>query len=569
MTVNFQKIIIKNFFSVGNNPLTILYNKSPTTAVVGQSGVGKSSIILDSLHFACYGKPYRSVNIPNVVNSINDSDCVVELFVQNGSKEYRIVRGLKPKIFEIYENGNLIDQDAATKDYQEWLETYVLSGMNETIFKQIVIIGSSNYTPFMELPAASRREVIEELLDIKIFSSMLNIVKERISGIKESLTTVDQAIILDEEKIKLHKDSKKKSEEDVSKKIVDLENRIKIENKAIDAILEDVTKINAKRVELVQKYDKFPIVNQKRKDLETSIITLENERNNSTKMLKFFGNTEVCPSCAQNIDHDHKRTLMDEQGNRTLGLSVEISKLKVDMDSADVILDALSKIKSNIDLIDRDVYSKHSDINTRKKYIQTLEKDITILQKPNKKVDNNISHLEDDLAKNKKKQIEILEEKQYYDIISGLLKDGGIKTKIIRQYIPVMNKIINEYLTRFSLPVEFSLDENFNEVIKSRYRDKFQYMSFSEGEKSRINSSILLAWRQLSKSKNTLNTNLMVFDETMDTHLDNNGVDDFVSILLELDKNLNIFVISHKPELENKFHSVLRLEKINNFTQVA
>lgn len=564
--LTFLEVKIKNFFSVGNIPITISLNSSPTTAVIGKNGEGKSSCILDSIYFACFGVPFRNCNIPNVVNSINNSDCVVELDVKSGTKSYKIIRGLKPKIFEIYEDGKLIDQDAHSRDYQQFLETKVLQGLNQRIFKQIVVLGSADFVPFMKLPAAARREVIEELLDIKIFSNMLDIAKARLLVIKETLTEMDNGILLVQEKITLHEENQKRIETDIDIKRRDLEKKIYNENEDITTLNKEIASISEKKKSYVEKYTNYDTVVTSRKELEKQHIEFANHIKSANKMIDFFTKHEDCPTCSQHIDEAHKQGLLftSQKDQDTYQKCLDLSMEKIN--KQDVIIDTLNKVKLNIDKFDKDIYKKQTEISTKQNYISQLQKEINQTNKTTKVVTTDIENLRRSLSQLKDKRLTILEERQYYEVISGLLKDGGIKTKIIRQYIPVFNKLINEYLVRFGLPIDFTLDAEFNEVIKSRHRDKFQYTNLSEGEKSRVDLALLFSWREIARSKNTLNTNLLIMDETLDSHLDLSASDELTNMLLEMGKSTNIFVISHKTDLSDKFSKTLKFEKRGNWT---
>jgi DNA repair exonuclease SbcCD ATPase subunit len=567
--ITFQKVIIKNFFSVGNTPITIDLNNSPTTAVVGTNGCGKSSCIVDSIFFACFGSPFRNINIPNVINSINSSDCLVELFLKSGTKNFKIIRGLKPKIFEIYENDVLLDQAAHSKDYQEYLETTILNGMNSRIFKQIVIMGSASYIPFMQLTSAARREVIEELLDIKIFSNMLDLAKVHLTMIKEILTGLDNDVNLINEKISIHEENKKRLEVDIDIKKRDIEKKIRFENEDIEILNKEIVEMSVKKSSFAQKYLNFDVISTTRKGFEHDSIEYKNHIKSASKTIDFFTNHQECPTCSQQIDENHKKGLLFTS-QKELDAHQQCLKLaKEQIDKHDVILETLNKVKLIMDKLDNDIFKNQTEISTKLKYIAQLQKELNQSSNTSKVMVDNVEHLKKDSVGLKEKRIKVLEERQYYEVISNLLKDGGIKTKIIRQYIPVFNKIINEYLTRFGLPIEFTLDAEFNEVIKSRYRDKFQYNNLSQGERQRVDLALMFSWREIAKSKNTLNTNLLIFDETLDQSLDETATEELINILLGMDKKQNIFVISHKTNLDNKMRSVLKFKKNGNFTTLV
>ena len=566
----FERVSSKNFFSVGNQPVEILLNKSPTTLIVGHNGSGKSSTILDSIYFGLFGKPFRNINKPNVVNSLNGGDCVVEIDFTINNKKYRVIRGMKPNKFEIYENNKLIDQDAATRDYQKYLEENILGGLNERVFKQVVVIGSADYKPFMQLPAAQRREVIEELLDIKIFSQMLDIAKEKMSIIKESLREIDYNIELSQEKINIQKENRKKQKEENLAKKTQLQEKISIEQKNIEEYNSKIKESQIRKEDYIQKLSGQELVEKSIKDLNNLLNNLRNTLKTNKSTVDFFHDKDSCPTCKQNIAKEHKECIVKSSQDKIKEVQDAISRVDNELDKKQKYMDAFDKIQAAINKIDKIIYQFQSDISSSQKYITALQNEISDLS--NSKIQSDSADVLKDLEQShvvlKNRRIELMEDRQYYEVASSMLKDGGIKTKIIRQYIPIMNKIINEYLVRFGLPIEFTLDEQFNEVIKSRYRDGFQYNNFSEGEKQRIDTALLLAWRTIAKSKNTTNTNLLIMDETFDSSLDAGATEELLNILLEMDKHTNIFIISHKSDLSDKLRSQIEFEKSGNFTRI-
>lgn len=566
--IRFESVSCRNFFSVGNIPITIQLDKSPTTLITGSNGSGKSSCILDSVYFALFGKPFRSVNIPQVINSISGGDCVVELKFSTGGKKYLVRRGLKPKIFEIYENDKLVDQDAAARDYQKHLENTILGGVNETVFKQIVVIGSADYRPFMQLPAAARREVIEELLDIKIFSHMMDIVKQKLVLIKESLKDYDYKIELAKEKLDLQLENRKKVREQNKNKKETLLEAIKKEDEEIEKIQTHIQDLLKSKEDLVKQCERISEFENKSTESKNSIIKLNSNIESLEKTLKFFSINDVCPTCQQGIPHTHKESIVNTTKQSKQNFLDFVSEEKQKLDKISKILDIMQKVQLKVNNIDKAIYKHQMEISSRQKYIKNVKKEIEDIQ-INLPVEDSTKELEKIFLDLKEQRISVIEEREYYEAISGLLKDGGIKTRIIRQYIPLMNKIINEYLIRFGLPIEFTLDEQFNEVIKSRYRDAFKYNSFSEGEKQRIDLSLLLAWRYIAKSKNTTNTNLLILDETFDSSLDTAATEELLNVLLSQDKGTNIFIISHKNDLSDKLRSQIIFEKHNNYTRIA
>lgn len=550
--------------------MEIKLNKSPTTVITGNSGAGKSTI-LDAIYFALFGKPFRNINIPNLPNSINNGDMITELEFSISKVNYKIIRGLKPKIFEIYENGIMVNQDAAVKDYQKHLEQNILGGLNENVFKQVVILGSADYKPFMQLPAASRREVIEELLDIKIFSHMMEIVKERQSSFKEKLKELDYSIELESEKIKIHqtkldetKRSNKSKQETLKEEILSAENTIK-------ELTEEINSLQTKKSGFTEKLKLREPVDNSLRELNNLQISLSNNMKQTDKTIDFFGSHDECPTCKQNITSEYKGDIVHKCEDKKKQYIDGLSKVANEISKKAEFIKTFDKIQSNVEKIDRMIYKFQTDISALNKQIKTYSEDIIALSDSDSENQTKsiITELSDNINRLKNSRVEIMETRTYYDVVSGMLKDGGIKTKIIREYIPVINKLINEYLTQLGLPVEFTLDEQFNEVIKSRYRDSFQYNNFSEGEKARVDVAILLTWREIAKRKSTLATNLLVMDEIMDSSLDAFATEELTRILMEMDKNTNVFVISHRTDLTDKFRSHIHFEKVGNFSKMS
>ena len=566
----FKKVKYKNFLSVGNQPIEIILNKSPTTVITGQNGSGKSSALLDTIHFALFGKAFRNINKPALVNSINGGNCVVELEFSVGQKEYKIVRGIKPTVFEIYENTRLVNQDAASRDYQQYLIDNILGGLNETVFKQVVVIGSADYRPFMQLSASSRREVIEELLDIKIFSSMLDLAKDKMSALKESLADMDYHISICEEKIRLQKENKNKIISSGKEKISDLNLKIATEEKKIESINISIQEYQSKKDAALLKLSGFDILEKAVSDLDKLLHNLKHQSGGVSSNIDFFESKHECPTCLQQIQDHHKSKILDDLTAKQSRIVESIEKVEKSLSEKRESLSKFQKISKLISQIDAKIYQLQSDISFSNKYIKTLVAEIDSISNQLSETHNADTALENELIVLKNKRVEYLEQRQYYDVVCGLLKDGGIKTKIIKQYIPLMNSHINGYLNRLGLPIEFTLDEQFNEVIKSRYRDAFSYANFSEGEKARIDTALLLAWRQIAKSKNTINCNLLILDEVLDGHLDNYAREELVNILMEMGKGTNIFVISHvsADQLVDKFRSVIVFEKQGNFSRI-
>ena len=563
--IKFNNITYKNFLSTGDQPISIQLDRSPTTLIAGTNGSGKSTI-LDVIFFALFGKAFRNISKPRIVNSINNGHLEVVLDFTIGKKKYKIVRGMKPNKFEIYENDKLIDQDAASRDYQKYLEDSILGGLNEKVFKQVVVIGSADYTPFMQLRANDRREVIEELLDITIFSQMLDIAKERMSILRSELQDLDYAIDLSSEKIKLHEEVSQRAKTDNADKKKLLNEQIDEQKQKIEACNNKIKEIQPVLVQLREKSKGYDLVSKSLEDLQSLSRDLNSTRNSHKKKLTFFTNNDKCPTCLQDITQQYKDKLKNLSKEKIDELSSAVDRVEEQVEKKLGYLEKFEKINDAINKSVKQIEDQQSQIRLHTQLIERIKQDIEGLEvkKPNEKI-TKLRKENKQLIDDRQKK---LDEQQYYTVAAGMLKDGGIKTKIIRQYIPLMNKIINDYLVRFGLPIEFTLDENFTEVIKSRHRDSFQYNNFSEGEKQRIDTALLLAWRQIARAKNTTNTNLLIMDETFDSSLDAGATEELLNMLLEMDKNTNIFIISHKQDLSDKLRSHIEFEKQGNFTCV-
>jgi DNA repair exonuclease SbcCD ATPase subunit len=567
----FKKVTMRNFFSVGNSPVEINLDTHKKTLVIGKNGASKSSCMLDSIVFALYGKPFRKTNKPNIVNSINKSGLLVELEFSIGSRNYKVVRGIKPGIFEIYQNGVLINQDAKTKDYQEYLEKYILK-TNYKSFINVVILGSARYTPFMSMSASDRRAIIEELLDIQIFSTMNVLLKDKASKLKEDLATQNYNIDLTKEKIDLQKQNiqehKDKTKEQIKQKLEEIDkSNIQIEK-------------SQKDIELIQKH--ISVLENKIKDktsVETKrnkLISIESKIETNLKKLKkdseFYEINDSCPTCKQSIDQEHKETQLTGNRIKLEEFNSGLEKLSSDVVSLEQRLLEIKNINTHIQEHQSEIVRVNASIIAIQSYIKReLEQINQISETFDNFEENNerLNSLFGELSKYELVKEELTETKKYYDFSSVLLKDGGIKTRIIKQYLPIMNKLINTYLSKLNFFVNFNINENFEEVIKSRYRDEFKYENFSEGEKLRIDLSILFSFRQIAKMKNSVNTNLLIMDEILDGSLDLEGADQFFDLIDSLDNNTNIVVISHRgDQLGDKFDRTLKFEKKKNFTRM-
>ena len=567
----FESVRWKNFLSTGNNFTEINLNKTNNTLIVGDNGAGKSTI-LDALTFALFGKPFRRITKTKLINSVNERDSIVELTFKKGKNVYLIRRGQKPALFEIYRNGELINQTAKAKDYQKYLEKNVL-GMNMKSFTQVVILGSSSFVPFMQLSASDRRDVVEDLLDIKVFSSMNDVLKGRSTTLRRDLdqNTVDQKV--SKEKIRIQNDYieglRKKSlsnieshreEIDKTKKAIDTN------KKKIKSIENEITKIDAERNDLLAEIKDVGKISSIKSKLDHR---LESEN----KMKDFFESNESCPTCGQTIHEDFRVEKLTSIKEKIQEFDEAIKELEEKQEAARQIqnqadIHALSVTKLNVSLNE-----KEGLIRSNEQYIQKLEELVDEIQKQTTEIDSEIRKadvLTKELDSINVDREDILKRAKIIGTLSELLKDSGIKTKIIRHYLPTMNRLINKYLSDMDFFVNFTIDENFNEVIKSRYRDEFNYDNFSEGEKFRIDISLLLTWREIAKRKNSVSTNLLILDEVFDSSLDTAGTDVFMKLLKSLGNKSNVFVISHRTDtIVDKFSSVIRFEKKNNFSRIA
>lgn len=568
--VIFELIRFKNFLSYGNNFTEILLNKDRTTLSTGINGQGKSTFI-DAITFALYGKPFRKINKSGLINSINKTELVTEVEFSIGPNKYKIIRGIKPNIFEVYCNGDLVRQDAKVKDYQEQLERYILK-MSYKSFTQVVILGSARYTPFMQLSAGDRRSVIEDLLDIQIFSNMNSIVKDKVSGIKETVQDCKFNIELFKDKIELQKQNIKRTNQ-VSDELI-LRKKELIANTCVEVedLQEIISRLLSENEELGQQISDLETVEKKKNKL----LLIEGKlRNNISKVEKdntFYHSNDNCPTCKQSIDSKFKQEIIEKNNDKLIELVDGENKLSEELKVVTDRLITISHINAKILKNSTILSEKNSNIVSAQKYIKLVSNEIEQLKDSTNTSDNGSDKLQElieSLDTYVEKYEEYINEKSYYDFISVMLKDGGIKTRIIKQYLPILNKYINQYLTQLDFFVNFNINENFEEVIKSRHRDEFTYANFSEGEKTRLDLAILFSFRQLARLKNSVNTNLLILDEIMDGSLDTGGTDVFMNLLSSVDKNTNIFVISHKSDqVSDKFDTVLKFEKIKNFSKM-
>jgi DNA repair exonuclease SbcCD ATPase subunit len=568
--ITLEKVRYKNLLSVGNNFVEIELNKNPTTLLIGKNGSSKSTVI-ESITFALFKKAYRPVNLPQLINSINEKDCVVELEFSANQTQWMVRRGLKPNIFELYRNGQLLEQDASAVDQQKWFEQNVLK-MNYKTFIQIVILGSSNYVPFMQLPLASRREIIEDLLDIRIFSSMNVTLKDKLKTLKDELKQLNVSETHLHEKAVMQRSFIEGIEKEGNNRINEKQSRIEELAAFIDKTLENNTKIEEKVEELNQTIVDVSSSGEKLKKLGTLKGKLSQRIGTINKDLKFFTENSVCPTCTQDIDEGFKHTKIEEYKKSSCELTNAFKELTDAIGKEEEKQDAFTKLSQQIIQLNQRIQSHNIQITHAQKQISEMNQEIVAIQESiqNRNSENEkLSQLEADLLQIQSDFLKKKDSLQYYEYMSGLLKDGGVKTRIIRKYLPVINQLINKYLNTMDMFINFNFDEEFNETINSPLYDNFSYSSFSEGQKQRINLSILWTFRELVKIKNSTNTNLLIFDEILDSSLDESGMEEFIKIIKYVFTDTNTFIISHREGVTEKFDHVIEFEKQGNFSRIA
>jgi len=568
----FEKIRYKNFLSTGNYFTEIQMNNHKSTLVIGQNGAGKSTM-LDAISFGLFGKPHRNINKPQLVNSINQKACLVEVEFSIGSSKYKIIRGLKPAIFEIWKDGSMFNQSSHAKEYQKILEQNILK-LNHKSFHQVVVLGSSSFIPFMQLPAGHRREVIEDLLDINVFSKMNQLLREKNAQLKDQMGDISYSLEIMKNKIETQKkyirDVKALNNEyadQIQKEILELENEIgslTSENVNLGTFIESNSeKVTATLTSLRAKQRLFQ---NKESELKSEVKLL-------VKETKFFEDNTICPTCSQDIHDDLRKNKISTATSRAKTIQSTLRSIVENSISLDSDIEVTIKVEDKIKDSQRRLLSNNQSITKIQAQINSKRTDLAKIQSGEGDLAaaeislNEYIKEKDDLTERK---LELNDQRSYNEVIGEMLKDTGIKTKIIKQYLPVINKLVNQYLQVLDFYVHFDLDESFQETIRSRFRDEFTYDSFSEGEKQRIDLSLLFTWRQIAKMKNSISTNLLILDETFDSSLDADGVENLLKILGTLSDDTNIFVISHKGEiLDGKFHHKIEFVKDKNFSKVA
>ena len=567
--IMFRKVRWKNLLSTGNYFTEVDLSTNSNTLIVGGNGSGKSTL-LDALCFALFGKPFRDINKPQLLNSINGKDCVVEVEFDTNNKSYKIIRGIKPNVFEIYCNGELINQEAAARDYQEHLEKFILK-LNYKSFTQIVILGSASFTPFMQLKAADRREIIEDLLDIQIFSTMNSIVKDRLGNNKDLMVAKKTEIELTQQKYDLKKQFIESQKSDNEAKVAQYVTEIESNQDVVKSIHGEINTLTQDVTELTQQISGKTEIEYKVKKLGKLESLIESNLSKFQKDIKFFETNDNCPTCRQAIAMEFKDSELANLADKVHKCEHGLGELEQKLNEEQSKLNTIATIQKQIQTKQVEIATKNATITETNKLINRLQKQIEELQTKSSsthKESKELDTLNDALNDLKRNLRELIDEKTYLEVASNLLKDTGIKTKIVKQYLPVINKLVNKYLASLDFFVNFNLDESFRETIKSRHRDEFTYNNFSEGEKQRIDMALMLTWRAVAKLKNSSNTNLLILDETFDSSLDANGTEYLMNILHMLE-GVNLFVISHKGDiLQDKFANVIRFEKVKNFSRV-
>ena len=568
--IHFSKLRYKNILSTGNVFTEIQLDRSPNTIVVGENGAGKSTFI-DALCFVLFNKPFRDIKKQQLINSINKKDLLVEVEFRTGSTEYKVVRGVKPNVFEIYKNGKLLNQDGHTRDYQATLEETILK-LNYKSFTQIVVLGNASFTPFMQLKTYERRQIVEDLLDIQIFSNMNVLLKDRVSTNKRRYDEINYQIDLTESKIEVQKEYIDKMNADINSQIKEIIAERKGYELQYQTAETESIKLNSEVDSLLEQVAHEQKVKAKSQKVSELLQKLHDKHHSSHKRADFFEKNDHCPTCEQIIELELKRSKILKTQETIKELEDGIGSLSEEQKKLNEEIDTINKLQQEIQTNQhkiRDHQSTMKHMKTNGKQANTRIE--TLKQKPVKdhSVKGKIKELENQISKYNEEQEELSNEKKILGYASEMLTDGGIKARIIKQYVPIMNKLINKYLASMEFFVNFELDEEFNETVKARYRDVFSYANFSEGEKMRIDLALLFTWRAVAKMKNSINTNLLILDEVFDSSLDGSGTDEFMKLIHELGAETNVFVISHKGDtLIDRFRSKLEFGKIKNFSRI-
>ena len=569
--INFKEVRYKNLLSSGNKFTKIPLDTHQTTLILGENGAGKSTL-LDALCYALYGRGFRNLKKDLLINSINQKELLVELDFTIGKKDYKIIRGAKPNKFEIWCNDILMNQDATVRDYQDHLENNILK-MSYRSFTQVAILGSANFTPFMQLRAKDRRKLVEDLLDITIFTTMMQLLRKRKSNHALDIKENQHEIAILEERINGLNSQLDALRENRDEKISKFETTISQTQTNIDKLLGEVdekTENVVEKTRLIKDKDTTEDRLKQANDMETQ---LERARKKAIADIEFYENNDNCPTCKQGLDHEHKQKHIQEKTEKATEIKEALSTIESQIQEHHDEIQRINSVQSDIDEVQREIGLKQTEIVSNQKYINKLQgeiKDLEEEQEGNTDAHETLTKAEDDLDILQGKKEFLSEHGHYLEIATLLLRDQGVKEKIIKQYVPIMNKLINKYLAQLEFYVGFELDESFDETIKSRFRDIFKYENFSQGEKMRIDLALLFTWRAVARMKNSVNTNLLILDEVFDSSLDASGTDEFMKMLNTLTENTNAFIISHKGDiLYDKFEHVIRFEKYKNFSRIV
>ena len=566
----FEKIRWKNFLSTGNQYIDVKFTDHSTNLIIGTNGTGKSTV-LDALTFSLFNKPFRKISKPQLINSTNEKDARVEVEFSIGTTQWKVVRGIKPNIFEIWRDGNVMDQFSHAMDQQKWLEQNVLK-MNYKSFTQIVILGSSTFVPFMQLTANNRREVIEDLLDIKIFSSMNNIIKEKIRSVKEEIKVLDLKKESLNDKVKMQENFIEELETRSKENIEEKNDKIKVLQVEVDTHMEHNELTDANISDLVKKQEEVTGATEKLRTLGDLKGKISQKVSTITKEHKFFTDNVTCPTCTQPIEEEFRINKIEDAQNRAKELQAGFKQLEDTLKNEEERERHFTQLSKEITNLTHGISKNNTRISGCQRQIRDLESEIQRIT--DKLADRNTEHekLEEFNERLRETYESVASKKetiQYYNFSYGLLKDDGVKTKIIKKYLPLINQQVNRYLQMMDFYINFTLDEEFNETIQSPIHDNFSYSSFSEGEKMRIDLALLFTWREVARMKNSVNTNLLIMDEVFDSSLDGFGTEEFLKIIRFVIKDANVFVISHKTGMDDRFENVVRFEKIKGFSRMA
>jgi DNA repair exonuclease SbcCD ATPase subunit len=566
----FETIKWKNFLSTGNHFTQVTLNDNSTNLIVGSNGSGKSTV-LDALTFSLFGKPFRKINKGQLVNTTNEKDCITEVEFKIGTISWKIRRGIKPNIFEIWRDGNVMDQFSHSNDQQKWVEQNVLK-MNYKSFTQIVILGSSTFVPFMQLTGNNRRDVIEDLLDIRIFSSMNLVMKDKMRIIRDEVKTLELKSESLSDKFDMQQDFIEEIEQRGKDNIKSNEDKIKILKVEVDTHIEQNELIEARVVDLLEEQkevtgasDKLVKLNNYKGKISQKVATI-------TKEHKFFTDNTVCPTCTQQIEESFRVNRIDDAQTKAKELQSGYKELEEAIKKEQERERLFTQLSQEITKLNHDISQNNTRINLKQRQIRDFEHEIQTItsQFENRNTEHEkLDQYENDLKETKEKIFSKKENLSYYDFVFGLLKDGGVKRKIIKKYLPLINQQVNKYLQMMDFYINFKLDEEFNESIQSPIHEDFSYASFSEGEKMRIDLSLLFTWREIAKLKNSVNTNLLIMDEVFDSSLDGMGTEEFIKIINYVIKDANIFVISHKSGLQDTFRNVIKFDKLKGFSSIV